>query len=105
MRGALAINKKIIPCYIENFFDAYWQNDLNLKDENIINQILLNCKIEIKTFNKSIEQKKTKNKLKKLTQDAFDKGVFGAPTFIVNKKIFWGQDRLDYALDEFFKKN
>ena len=33
------------------------------------------------------------------------KDIFGAPTFIVNEKIFWGQDRLVYALDEFFKKN
>ena len=38
--------------------------------------------------------------LKKLTNDAFDKEVFGAPTFIVNNKIFWGQDRLDYAIEE-----
>ena len=74
-------------------------------NEKIIKQILLKCKIETKAFYEAIEQKKTKNKLKKFTQDAFDKGVFGAPTFIVNKKIFWGQDRLDYALDEFFKKN
>ena len=41
-----------------------------------------------------------KDKLKELTQEAFEKEVFGAPTFIVNNKIFWGQDRLEYALDE-----
>ena len=32
--------------------------------------------------------------------NAFEKEVFGAPTFIVNNKIFWGQDRLEYALEE-----
>ena len=42
----------------------------------------------------------SKDELKKLTNDAFDKEVFGAPTFIVNNKIFWGQDRLDYAIEE-----
>ena len=105
MRGTLVINKKISPCYINNFFNAYWKNNLDLRDEKNINQILSNCKIEIKSFYKNIEQEKIKNKLKKLTLDAFNKGVFGAPTFIVNKKIFWGQDRLDYALDELFKKN
>ncbi len=36
-----------------------------------------------------------------LTTDAFEKEVFGTPTFIVNNKIFWGQDRLEYALEEF----
>ena len=51
-----------------------------------------------------ISNQDTKNKLKQLTQEAFEKEVFGAPTFIVNNKIFWGQDRLEYALDE-IKKN
>ena len=39
--------------------------------------------------------------LKKLTKDAFEKDIFGAPSFVVNNKIFWGQDRLAYALDEY----
>ena len=33
----------------------------------------------------------------------YEKGVFGAPTFVVNNKIFWGQDRLEYALAESLK--
>ena len=37
---------------------------------------------------------------KKLTDAALKKGIFGAPTFSVNKKIFWGQDRLSFAIDE-----
>jgi len=38
-----------------------------------------------------------------LTSEAFQKEVFGAPTFIVNNKIFWGQDRLEYAIEELDK--
>jgi len=38
---------------------------------------------------------------KKLTNKAFEKDIFGAPTFVVNNKIFWGLDRLDYALEEY----
>ena len=48
-----------------------------------------------------IKDIKVKKNLKKLTNEAYLKNVFGAPTFIVNKKIFWGQDRLEYALEEF----
>jgi 2-hydroxychromene-2-carboxylate isomerase len=47
-----------------------------------------------------ISQQSIKDTLKQLTNDAFEKEVFGAPTFIVNNKIFWGQDRLEYALEE-----
>ena len=43
----------------------------------------------------------TIDKLKELTNFAFQKDIFGAPTFVVNNKIFWGQDRLEYALDEY----
>ena len=29
--------------------------------------------------------------------------IFGAPTFYVNNKVFWGQDRLEFALTESLK--
>ena len=35
-----------------------------------------------------------------LTDDAYKKGIFGAPSFIVNNKMFWGQDRLEFVLNE-----
>jgi len=51
-------------------------------------------------FEKSIKEQKIKDKLKDLTIEAFKLNVFGAPTFLVNNKLFWGQDRLEYAIDE-----
>ena len=62
--------------------------------------VLKKCKINKDDFQKKIKDQKIKNKLKILTQEAYEKDIFGAPTFVVNNKIFWGQDRLDYALDE-----
>ena len=50
-------------------------------------------------FNLSQDQE-VKNELISNTQEAVSKGVFGAPTFSINKKNFWGQDRLLYAVDE-----
>lgn len=32
-----------------------------------------------------------------LTQEAIDRQVFGAPTYVIGDQIFWGQDRLDFA--------
>ena len=101
LRGLLSINYDKKKTYINNFFDAYWQDGLNLNEEKIIITILRKCKIKQADFRKEINNQKIKNKLKKLTQDAFKKDIFGAPTFVVNKKIFWGQDSLDYALNEY----
>ena len=41
--------------------------------------------------------------VKAKTNEAFKKGIFGAPTFLVKEKIFWGQDRLQYAVAEAIK--
>ncbi len=54
-------------------------------------------------FLKKIKDPAIKKKLKEATNNAHEKEVFGAPTFIVNNKIFWGQDRLEFALDEYNK--
>ena len=63
-------------------------------------KLLENLKIDSKIFFDKITQQSIKDTLKQFTNDAFEKEVFGAPTFIVNDKIFWGQDRLEYALEE-----
>jgi 2-hydroxychromene-2-carboxylate isomerase len=103
MRGLLSVKNGLKHTYINLFFDAYWQDALNLNDEKIIFSILKKIKINKSNFLKNIKDQKTKDKLKQLTQNAYKKDIFGAPTFIVNKKNFWGQDRLDYALDEYNK--
>tara|TARA_Y100000590_G_scaffold289440_1_gene325810 strand:- start:1926 stop:2516 length:591 start_codon:yes stop_codon:yes gene_type:complete len=101
MRGLLIINEDKKKKYIENFFNAYWSSNLDLSNKEVIGKILDELNIDRKIFYEKINDQKVKDLLKKHTQEAFDKEVFGAPTFIVNKKIFWGQDRLDYALDEY----
>ena len=78
--------------------------DIDLSNEENIKILLKKLKIDEHDFFNLIKNQDTKDKLKQFTQEAFEKEVFGAPTFIVNNKIFWGQDRLEYALDE-IKKN
>ena len=100
MRGYLLIEKKLRYDYINKIFNAYWVDNKDMtKKENII-FILDQLKIDQKFFFDGIDNKKIKDELKKLTKEAFSKEIFGAPTFAVNNKIFWGQDRLEYAIDE-----
>ncbi|MCP5072484.1 MAG: 2-hydroxychromene-2-carboxylate isomerase [Rhodobacteraceae bacterium] len=35
------------------------------------------------------------------TEEAVQRNVFGAPSYLVDDQVFWGQDRLDY-LDDYF---
>ena len=89
--------------YIDCIFDSIWKDGLNMNDQNIIEKILKNMEINPKTFFLRLNSQNIKENLRKNTSEAFGKGIFGAPTFVVNNKIFWGQDRLDYALAEIEK--
>ncbi|MCG3186437.1 MAG: 2-hydroxychromene-2-carboxylate isomerase [Rhodocyclaceae bacterium] len=40
----------------------------------------------------------TKAGLRRRTEDAMARGIFGAPSFFVGEEMFWGDDRLDDAL-------
>lgn len=44
------------------------------------------------------QSERIKNKLSKATDEAMELGVFGSPTFIVDREVFWGDDRLDDAI-------
>tara|TARA_A100001015_G_scaffold201464_1_gene224877 strand:- start:677 stop:1255 length:579 start_codon:yes stop_codon:yes gene_type:complete len=104
MRGYLCVENSKKEEYLNSFFEAYWKEDIDLSNEENIKILLKKLKINENDFFNSINNQDIKDKLKQLTQEAFEKEVFGAPTFIINNKIFWGQDRLEYALDE-IKKN
>ena len=101
MRGVLIAKKENkTSLYIDKFFDACWKDGLNLNNQNIVNKILEDLNFNIETFKLKISEQKIKDELKKRTKDAFLKGVFGAPSFIINNKMFWGQDRLEFVLKE-----
>lgn len=101
MRGYLSVNEEKKDIYLETFFNAYWRDNTNLEDIEEIKNLLRKIDIDINKFFDDLENIEIKEKLKKITNLAFEKEVFGAPTFIVNDKLFWGQDRLDYALEEY----
>ena len=103
MRGYLFINDDVKNLYLNEIFDAYWKDNLDTSNEEVLKPILKKCKINPIDFFDGIKYPKIKDELKVITQKAHDKEIFGAPTFVVNKKIFWGQDRLEFALDEYSK--
>jgi len=103
MRGYLFINDKTKNSYLNIIFDAYWKNNLDISKKKILKDLLEKCKINSSKFFDGIKDLKIKDKLKDITQEAHDKEIFGVPSFIVNDKVFWGQDRLEFALDEYNK--
>ena len=100
MRGFLIIDENKKSTFIDLCFDAYWKDNLDISDKKNLQKILTDCTIDHSFFEKGIKEPKIKDELKDLTSEAFQLNIFGAPTFLVNNKLFWGQDRLEYAIDE-----
>ena len=101
MRGYIGVGKDKQNDYLNCFFDAYWKHNHDLSNVENILKLIKELKIDSEEFFQTIKEQSVKDKLIKLTSDAFQREVFGTPTFIVNNKTFWGQDRLEYALEEF----
>ena len=101
MRGVLVAEEDNIKnYYIDSIFNTIWQDGLNMNDDNIIQKVLKNININPKTFSFRSTSSLIKDSLRKKTSEAYEKGIFGAPTFVSNNKIFWGQDRIEFALKE-----
>ena len=101
MRGVLVAEEDNIKnYYIDNIFNTVWQDGLNMNDEIIVQKVLKNLNVNPKTFSLRSLSSLIKDSLRKKTNEAYEKGIFGAPTFVSNNKIFWGQDRIEFALKE-----
>ena len=103
MRGYLFMNEDNKSLYLDTMFEAYWKHNLDISNEEILKNLLKECNVKIDTFIEGAKSQNIKDKLKNLTQEAHNKEIFGTPTFVVNNKIFWGQDRLEFVLDEYNK--
>ena len=101
MRGYLIIKDDLKKKYFDVCFDAYWRDNIDIENEKNVDSILEIVGQDKIEFIDGIKDTKTKEKLKRVTKNAFEIDIFGAPTFVVNNKIFWGQDRLNFAIDEY----
>lgn len=75
---------------------AVWQRDLNIADDAVLSQLLKELKLDEALLEQS---KSLDSQLDKETDDAIEAGVFGSPFYIVDGEPFWGQDRLEQALE------
>jgi len=90
-------------------FKSYWEDDLNVGDNDILERILKNCGMDpSKTFH-SIQKETVKNKLRNNTESLIERGGFGSPTIFINDNdMYFGNDRIeliDYKLNKLTKNS
>ncbi len=100
MRGAIFARKKgILKDYNKAMFNAMWVNNINLNEPKNIIDVLENNNFESKDFLEAAENNDIKQELKVDTSLAVTKGLFGVPSFIVDGKLYFGQDRMKWFLN------
>ena len=82
--------------------EAVWVNDLNIDDDEQIFKVARGT-IDLENIKDIYYDKKTDLILEENTSSAYEKDIFGVPTFLHKKQIFWGQDRI-FFLEKVIKK-
>jgi 2-hydroxychromene-2-carboxylate isomerase len=70
------------------------------KDLSDVDNVLIAaaaCELHPNAVLKGIELQSTKDRLREATQEAYDRGVRGAPSVVIGDQVFWGDDRLEDA--------
>jgi 2-hydroxychromene-2-carboxylate isomerase len=85
------------PTFVRAMFRANFERDLDIASTSVITGVLDELGLPRDLLDRA-ESADEKPKLRAQTQRAIELGIFGAPTFVVGRELFWGNDRLDEAL-------
>lgn len=78
-------------------FDAVWAHQLDVNDDGVIRQIVTAGGLEPDDVMQRIAADDIKGQLRANTDEAIERGAFGAPTFFVDGEMFFGNDRLQFV--------
>lgn len=80
-------------------FRANFQHDLDIQAEDVVHQLLRDLSLDADALIARAKTEAAKEALRRQVDRARNLGLFGAPTFFVGDEMFWGNDRLEDALE------
>jgi len=95
MRGAVfAQENSIFDKYVDVVFKSMWVDNKKMDDLEVIQTVLLENGLPVKEIFEGTQDQKIKDKLIKNTNEAVEKGIFGAPSMLVEDELFFGKESL-----------
>ena len=85
--------------YVTLAYKAVWEKDLNLADETIISSLLTASGLKAQDVIAAANSDMAHSIYRDNKQAAVAAGVFGAPSYVIDGEVFWGQDRLELLDD------
>ncbi|MDX5365237.1 MAG: 2-hydroxychromene-2-carboxylate isomerase [Alphaproteobacteria bacterium] len=87
------------PEFTRRVYLANFAEQKDISDENVLAEILTSLSLDAAVLMAQSNAQDNKDRLKAQTEEAVRRGIFGAPSFLAGDELFWGNDRLEAALD------
>ncbi len=94
LRCLLAVGAPFMPL-AHHFYRAYWAEGRDLGQREVVTAVLREAGHDPEAVLARANSAEIKDELRRRTDEAIERGIFGVPTCFVGDQLFWGQDRLD----------
>jgi 2-hydroxychromene-2-carboxylate isomerase len=94
----LGIDQPWLAPFAQQVMLANFAQDLDIGSELVMQEILVRIELPAAELIAAAQGDANKARLRQATEEAQERGVFGAPTFFAGEEMFWGNDRLDDAI-------
>jgi 2-hydroxychromene-2-carboxylate isomerase len=86
------------PDFARAVYQANFVEGALISDDGVIADLLSTLKLDVAATLERAYAQDNKDRLKAQTDRAWEKGLFGAPSFTVGDELFWGNDRMETAI-------
>ncbi len=100
MRAATAVQRyqaERFEAFLRLIFEAMWVRARNLGDPVVLAETLSQGGFDPQQLLAWSAEQEIKDQLRATTEEAVQRGAFGAPSMFVGTELFFGQDRLDFV--------
>jgi 2-hydroxychromene-2-carboxylate isomerase len=87
-----------LPGFVRAVYRANFENDLDISSPEVITSCLAHAREDPARLLEEAQSSEAKERLRSQTEEAEELGIFGAPSFVIGRELFWGNDRLEAAL-------
>jgi 2-hydroxychromene-2-carboxylate isomerase len=87
-----------LPRFVRLVYQANFAEDRDISQPQVLADLLAVVGEPAETWLERAQTSESKTRLRQHTEEAMQRGIFGAPTFAVGGEIFWGNDRLEDAI-------
>jgi 2-hydroxychromene-2-carboxylate isomerase len=97
--ACLGSTERWCPEFTRRVYHANFAEDLEVSDPEIVASILEAVGAPPTEILARAQSAENKDRLRRQTEEAVRLGIFGSPSFVVGDELFWGNDRLEQALE------